>query len=239
MGHRRGALVAVLAGAGVALTACQRTDTPSIPAVTPAFAPASAATASTAPAGHRIVIPARVGADTPELRITVVADAPPGPDGVLRVRAIEIRRADGAGPAQRIDALATETPWPDATPGLELLDMNFDGLADMRLIEARPAGPNTPYLNWLYEPASGQFVASPALNELSAPRFDAARREIVSDWRDGAARAGTDVFGFRDGQLVPLRRETRDYRRPGAYTLTAWRWAGQWQATQTREVRER
>lgn len=161
-------------------------------------------------------------------------------DGVLRVQSIEIQRAGDAASLQRIDGLATETPWSDASPGLELIDMNFDDHADLRLIEARPAGPNVPYLNWLYDPASGRFVANALLDSLGAPTFDAAAREIRSEWRDSAARYGTDTYGVKDGQPLPLKREARTYLEPGVYTLEVSTWAdGAWKVVDTRPGRDR
>lgn len=208
--------------AACTLLACQDRGTP------PA---ARAAAPAAALAVHRVTLSA------PGLDVALEAAAAPGTDAVLRVRAIEIRR-DGA-PPQRIEGLDTQTPWTPEAPGAQLLDMNFDGQPDLRLIEARPAGPDVPYLNWLYEPASGRYVASPALNAIASPRFDAAARLLHADWRDGATRYGTDTFVFRDGQPVPVRREVREYMRPGAYTLQVSNWVdGAWRVVETREGRD-
>ena len=173
------------------------------------------------------------------MAFTLVADGPADPGGILRVRAIEVRRDATAEPWQRVEGLATATPWSAEAPGFEVLDMNFDGYADIRLIEARPAGPNVPYLNWLYEPASGRFVESRALNQITSPRFDTGTRELRSDWRDGATRYGTDFYAFRDGQPVLVRRETKEYKRPGVYTLQVSRHIdGAWRVVETREGRD-
>ncbi len=199
----------------------------------PAAAPAPPA------AGSSINVKAHIHDSLPEMTFTLVADAPPRDTGVLRVRALEVRRGTDTAPAQRIDGLSTDTPWAADAPGLEVLDMNFDGYADLRLIESRPVGPNVPYLNWLYEPSTGHFVSSTALNELSSPQFDRTRREVTSSWRDSATRYGTEVYAFKDGQLVPLRREARDYKRPGTYTLQVSRWIdGAWKMVEKREGRD-
>src|SRR5690606_4614810 len=100
-----------------------------------------------------------------------------------------------------------------------VLDMNFDGYADFRLIERTTAGPNTPYLNWLFDPSLRKFVASPELNEIASAHFDMAKREIRSDWRDGATRYGSDIYVYRDGRPVRVRSEEKTYREPGVYTL--------------------
>lgn len=130
---------------------------------------------------------------------------------------------------QRIDIPASAE-----APELELLDLDFDGTADIRVIDVRPAGPNVTYVNWLYDQASGQFVRSAALDALVAPQFDAVRREVRSSWRDGATRYGMEIYTFRAGRLEPLARETREYSEPGVYTLKRLRWAdGTWQLIET------
>jgi len=218
---------------GLALGACREGGAP------PPRAAPSAASAPALGATPGIAVKGRIHADLPEMTFTLLADGAPQPAGVLHVRAIEIRRGGAAEVWQRIDGLATDTPWTAAAPGFELLDMNFDGYADIRLVESRPAGPNVPYLNWLYDPAGGRFVASRALDEITSPRFDAAARELRSDWRDSATRYGTDIYVFRDGQPVPERRETRDYKRPGVYTRQVSRWIdGAWKVVETGEGRD-
>ncbi|WP_158288852.1 XAC2610-related protein [Rubrivivax albus] len=120
---------------------------------------------------------------------------------VLQVQRLVVRRAGLSEPVQVIDGLQTETPWPPDAPGLEAVDMNFDGHVDLRLIEFRTAGPNTPWRHWLYDPGSARFVASEALDALSPTRFDAERRVVIVDWRDGAARHGRDAYAWQDGAL--------------------------------------
>ena len=157
----------------------------------------------------------------------------------MRVKRIEIRRGGETEPFQVIEGLDTATPLSTDTPGLAVLDMNFDGYGDIRLVEFQPAAPNVPYLNWLFDPASGRFVENPALNAITSPQFDPATREIRSDWRDGATRYGTNVYVFRDGAPVLVRKESKDYKGPGIYTLQVSRLVnGVWKRVEQREVRE-
>ncbi len=146
--------------------------------------------------------------------------------------AIEVRR--GATVLQRLDI-----PPSAEAPDIEVLDLNFDGTPDLRVIDVRPAGPNVSYINWLFDPASQRFVRSEALDELVAPEFDAARRQVRSSWRDGATRYGSESYTFRDGQLVPLTREVKVYSAPGVFTMTRSRWVqGRWQQVETMPGRD-
>lgn len=160
----------------------------------------------------------RIHPKLPEFTVTLIGQGMAEQGGIMRVASIEIRQGSATAPAQIIDGLETETPILPGEPILGVLDMNFDGYSDLRLVEFQPAGPNVPYLNWLFDPASGRFVESTALNEITAPKFDAAAHEIRSDWRDGASRYGTDIYAYKDGVLVPVRRELREFDGPDRYT---------------------
>jgi hypothetical protein len=215
-----------------ALAACREAPPPSAAPPTPptaAAAPSAPAAPASAP-GFDAVVRGALQPGGPLLRLTLHAAAAPGDSGVLQVRAISVQREGEAQPLQRIDGLDTQTPVVDGQPLVELLDMDFDGLADLRLVAERPAGPNTPYLHWLWNATSQRFTANAALDTLTAPRFDAAKRQVVATWRDGPARYGEDTHVWRDGQLQPLQRSERVYSAPGRYVRKLYRWSGtDWQ----------
>ncbi len=182
---------------------------------------------------------ARIHANLPEMSFTLVADSPTEPGGLLSVRAIEVRRVGEADLLQRIAGLSTATPSSADAPGLEALDLDFDGYADLRLIASPPAGPNLPCLHWLYKPATGRFVSEPALDDIGGPRPDAARRELRADWRDGPTRTGSDFYAWRGGNPVLVRKEERQYSRPGSYTLKVSRVVnGVWRVVRTTTGRD-
>jgi hypothetical protein len=107
------------------------------------------------------------------------------------------------------------------------------------VVEFQPAGPNVPYLNWLVDPAAGRFVENRALNRITSPQFDPGTRKIRSNWRGGATRYGVDVYVFGEGGPVLVRKELKDYQRPGVYTLQVSRKvSGVWKTVGQREVRE-
>jgi len=235
-----------LAGLGLGLAGCREAP-PSgsvVAALAPAAAPSAAPATATASPGsvstarqpYQLVqdLPGLKQGDAP-LRATLYAAQAPGDTGVLAVQVIELQR--GGQPLQRIEGLDTQTP-PSLAP-IEALDMNFDGMVDLRLVELRPAGPNTPYLNWLWDNTRQRFVPSPALDKLSAPRFDVRRRQVVSDWRDGPTRHGTDTYTWRGGSLLPVQRQERLYSAPGRYTLKTYTWSdGGWRLQRSQPGRD-
>jgi hypothetical protein len=181
----------------------------------------------------------RIHPSLPEFEFTLIGDTTGGPGASIRVERIEIRRDSAVEPDQVIGSLATDTPMTAEVPALEVLDMNFDGYKDIRLVEFRSAGPNTAYLHWLFDPPSGRFLESPGLNDIPSAHFDAVRREIRSDWRDGAARHGSSIYVFAEGQPVLVRQEEKTYQAPGTYLFEVKRLVdGVWRTVEQRQVSE-
>lgn len=217
----------------IALGAC-RSEEPGEPAQPQQATPPPARQAAPGPTIRRQIHPS-----LPEFSFTLVGK-PDAAGETLAVERIEIREVGQASPLQAIGELEAQAPLRENAKPLEVLDMNFDGYADLRLMQFRAAGPNVPYLNWLFDPASRQFVRSPALDEIPSARYDADKREIHSEWRDGPNRYGTHVYVYVAGKPVLVRKEERIYQAPGVYTLTRSQLVdGAWKTVEVREVRER
>lgn len=191
------AWAAPLCAAGLLLAGCGRPAEPPVPPAATVAADAPAAQPAEPPP------PAALPPDTiaaGPFTVTAVGER----DGdLLRVQRLEVRRSGEAAPLQVIDGLQTETPWAAPEAALQALDMDFDGHPDLRLMVFRAAGPNTPWLHWRFDPALARFVASAALDALSPTRFDAERQRVIVDWRDSAARSGSDAYVWQGDALQP------------------------------------
>jgi hypothetical protein len=121
---------------------------------------------------------------------------------------IEIRRKGEPQPFQILSHVESSVQPEVANNGFELLDLNFDGYLDLRVVRFTPAGPNTPYQNWLWSKDDGKFVESAALDEITSPQFDAESQEIVSHWRGSASEQGVDVYAYDGPEPVLIHRET-------------------------------
>ncbi len=182
---------------------------------------------------------ASIHPDLPDYTFTLRGERQDDPDGTIRVEGIEIRRGGEEEPVQIIDGLDAELPFGEKAGRIEVLDMNFDGYGDLRVVEFLPAGPNVPYINWLFDPASAHFVRAMEFDEVLSPQFDSETRRIRSDWRDGATRYGTDVYTVVDGKPALVRREIKEYSAPGAYELTVKeRVDGGWETVEKRMVED-
>lgn len=85
-------------------------------------------------------------------------------------------------------------------------DMNFDGYADFRLMEFLPAGPNTPFIYFIFDAKTETFKQAEAYASITSPEFDQETQKIYSFWRDGCCRHGTDSYHFQEGVPVLVER---------------------------------
>lgn len=136
------------------------------------------------------------------------------------VTGISIRREGRAEPFQVIAGLEARTAPEIGNGGFEIIDMDFDGYLDMRLIAGGTAGPNMLYRNWLWAADSDRFVENAMLDEIVTPEFDPETREIVSRWRSSAAEGGVDVYTWDEGAPVMIHREIDRFGGPSRCTRT-------------------
>lgn len=99
--------------------------------------------------------------------------------------------------------------------GFEVLDLNFDGYLDFRLLAQTTTGPNVLYRNWLWSGREMRFVNHAKLDEIVSPEFDPDTQEITSRWRASAAEGGMDIYTWEGGEPVLIHRETDRYEGTG------------------------
>lgn len=134
------------------------------------------------------------------------------------IEGISIRHKGKAEPFQVISDIGTHAPPETDNGGFEMIDVNFDGYLDIRLLARTTAGPNALYRNWLWSDEGAHFVANPALDEIVSPEFDPETQEILSRWRSSAAEGGVDVYAWEEGRPVLIHRETDIYDGPSRCT---------------------
>ncbi len=86
-------------------------------------------------------------------------------------------------------------------------DMNYDGNDDFRIVEFLPAGPNIPYLYFLYDPATKTFVYNEAYQKITSPEFPG-NNQIRSQWRENATKWGIDTYTITNNTPTLTQRET-------------------------------
>ena len=119
------------------------------------------------------------------------------------MRAIRTWQLGQAETLQNLDGFVAYPVLDDGWDAFIIEDLNFDGYRDLRLMADRPAGPNIPYLYWLFDPQQSQFERNEALEQVTAPEVDEANQQLISNWRSGAATFGTDTWQWGERRADP------------------------------------
>lgn len=106
----------------------------------------------------------------------------------------------------------------DPNVGLRMIDVNFDGFDDILLQQFVPAGPNIPYLYYLYSPALGQFVRNEAFEVIFAPQLDPLARTITSFERVNAVSGIETIYQVFGNEPV-IYRQTSTAITPRGQTI--------------------
>ncbi len=142
-------------------------------------------------------------------------------DDTHNITGIEIKHAEGVQNINSYGGQKLDTQTLDLKDsGFVIEDVNFDDYKDIRLMEFMPAGPNVPYIYWLYDVEKKQFVHNKDFAELASPTFDAKTQLITMPWREGAMGTGENIYKVEDNKPVLIKQEVRHYLDEGGYTLT-------------------
>lgn len=137
--------------------------------------------------------------DGPPISIALEGTAP---NSVTRV---SLSRGSETKPFQQIRLQAQPLIDPE-TVGILFIDLNFDGYRDLAVMEFLPAGPNVPYLYFLYRPQERKYVRSRQLDKITSPEILKSRKLLRSNWRSSADEAGEDLWAWRNGRAFLVER---------------------------------
>ncbi len=112
------------------------------------------------------------------------------------------------GLSQNINSMPVETSTALNDPNSLLVgDMNYDGNDDFRIVKLIAAGPNIPYLYYIYDPATHTFIYNEAYANITSPEFPG-NSQIRSRWRESAAKAGVDTYTIVSNVPRLIQKET-------------------------------
>ena len=107
-------------------------------------------------------------------------------------------------PYRRIAVKTMHCPCPTVDgqfPGVQLMDFNFDGRKDIRVMRMSADLTNPEHNYWLWDEKERTFTSSTALDSIQQPMFDHDRKMISSQWYDGGLHRGGTNFRFENGRL--------------------------------------
>jgi hypothetical protein len=96
----------------------------------------------------------------------------------------------------------------DRTAELELEDLNFDGLLDLKMQTYLPEQTkgDIAYLYYLYHPIQKKYIRSPELEELEVLSFDAKNKLILKNYADGSGNESTHSYKWLDGKFYLVKK---------------------------------
>jgi len=118
-------------------------------------------------------------------------------------------------------------------------DMNFDRYADIRIIDFLPAGPNVPYICWVWDIEDGQYVYDAALSGINAIEVDFENEIMWASERISGGVSHTNYYRYNDGVLTKIKeiRTEYDEDEDEYYATTYELIEGQWIMTNKEIVR--
>ena len=151
--------------------------------------------------------------DGPAIKITLEGRAP---NSVTRV---SLSRGRDPKPFQQINVRAQPVIDPE-TIGILFIDLDFDGYRDLAVMAFLPAGPNVPYLYFLYKPNQQKFVRSRQLDKITSPEVLKSRKLLRSNWRSSADEAGEDLWAWHNGHAFLVERIKKRWTSHGDCSAT-------------------
>jgi hypothetical protein len=107
-------------------------------------------------------------------------------------------------PYRRIAVKDMHCPCPTAEgqfAGVQLMDFNFDGRKDIRVMRMAADLTNPEHNYWLWDEAERTFTSSAILDSIQQPMFDNERKMVSSQWYDGGLHRGGSTFRYENGRL--------------------------------------
>ncbi|MFZ3157167.1 MAG: hypothetical protein WA124_06640 [Smithella sp.] len=88
---------------------------------------------------------------------------------------------------------------------VQMVDVNFDGYLDLRLLDNAGATGNDWYSTYIYDRSSGKFKYHHELSQLSGITIDQKMKQIITYNREGACAEYIEYYGFARNKLVLLK----------------------------------
>lgn len=122
-----------------------------------------------------------------------------------QVDGISLTRKGEQEPYDRIavEGMRCPCPMPDGQfPAVQLMDFDFDGHRDIRVMRMAADLTNSAHNYWLWDPGLNTYRRSAMLDSIQQPLFDNERKMVSSQWYDGRLHRGGSTFRYMNGRLT-------------------------------------
>ena len=120
------------------------------------------------------------------------------------------------GDLQMLDEFESVLPQNSEADALVVEDVNFDGYADVRIMEYLPGGSAVPFFYWLYQPASGTFARAEDFQTVKSPEVDQDNRQLISRQKISSTEFITEFYDPQGDIPMLVRKEVRNFAPDGS-----------------------
>lgn len=120
------------------------------------------------------------------------------------------------GGLQMLDEFESVLPINSEADALVVEDVNFDGYADVRIMEYLPGGSAAPFFYWLYEPTTGKFQRSDDFGVVKSPLVDPENRQLISRQKVSSTEYVTEFYDPQGDIPMLVRKEVRNFSPDGS-----------------------
>ncbi len=123
------------------------------------------------------------------------------------------------GDLQLLDEFESVLPTNSEADALVVEDVNFDGYADVRIMEYLPGGSAVPFFYWLFQPENGQFARAEEFQAVKSPEVDLDNRRLISRQKVSSSEYVTEYYDPQGAIPILVRKEVRNYASDGSSKL--------------------
>lgn len=127
-----------------------------------------------------------------------------------------IQVVDPQGKIFMLDQFESVLPAGSEADALVVEDVNFDGYADVRIVQYLTGGSSLPFTYWLYNPATERFERAEGFDVVKSPQVDHDKRLLVSRQKTGANETVTEFYDPQGQTIMLIRKEVRNYSSDGS-----------------------
>ncbi len=123
--------------------------------------------------------------------------------------------APGGG-VSMLDEFESMLPANSEADALIVEDVNFDGYADLRMMQYQTGGSAVPYYYWIYQPETGGFARAEFFEVVKSPQIDPDTRQLVSRQKLSSTETVTEFYDPQGFVPTLVRKEVRNYAPDGS-----------------------
>mgnify|MGYP001193222821 CR=1 FL=1 len=123
---------------------------------------------------------------------------------------VEIRNASDGKITQKL-VVSDNSGYNERADMVQLVDLNFDGYLDFRILLNAGATGNDWYDSFIYDPLSGKFKYNKELSEMSSLKVDLESKQLTSYYGAGSCEESINFYAVKGNKVILIKSEWTDF----------------------------